>query len=111
MKINVFTFSMSILKAIALAARLRAFHYADEDQLNQKALGLAFEIHLAPPIVTACGFFDVNLSLVPAVSYYIYLLLEVSMTSTIKNGFLFICFVVLWYYTDLHHYFVSIQDV
>lgn len=57
-------------KAVALAARLRAFH-PEEDRLHQKALGLAFEILLAPPVVTACSFVDVNLSLVPAVSHLI----------------------------------------
>ena len=90
-----FLFSMLILKAIALAARLRAFHYADEDQLNQKALGLAFEIHLAPPIVTACGFFDVNLSLVPAVSRHL-LIIGSSNNDLRKNipFFLFCSFLV-----------------
>jgi len=50
-----------------LAARLRAFH-PNDDRLRQKALDFAIEIVLAPPVVSACGLVDVNVSLIPAVS-------------------------------------------
>lgn len=54
---------------MVLAARLRAFH-PDDDRLRQKALGLAIEIVLAPPVVSACGLVDINLSLIPAVCIF-----------------------------------------
>ena len=63
------------MQATNLAVRLRAY-YPKDDLSRQQALRLAMEILLSPPVVTACGIFDVNLKIISTVLYthiqYIY---------------------------------------
>ena len=89
-----------------LAAWLRAFH-PNDDRLRQKALDFAVEIVLAPPVVSACGLVDVNLSLIPAVSVVLRYSKWIEYSLLITFNFIP---TVYWNSPHLHHHPFPIQD-